>query len=581
MKRLMAGFILVVFGASGQSFSETMSFSEITSKLYDLRSLAQTPDSSEHSGSFSSRDRNAHYNPQSKKYEKWFSNDDGSGFIRKEKEGIVAAEMSGPGVIWRIWSAMPGEGLLKIYIDGKSEPTLSIPFKDYFDNTKEPFNYPELVGDNARGKNSYIPVVYQKSCKIVLCEGWGQYYQITYATFSADTKVPSFRGAFNAEEKACLGKANQIWADRHPCVSAENGTLTEKTVVIDPGQQIEIANYNSPASITAFLVQFPEISNSIASDPTKGIDVLRQLTLSMYWDGQEKPAVWAPLGDFFGTAPGINTYNSLPLGMSEKEFYSYWYMPFSSASILLKNESQASHKLIFKIRTEPLEKSLALNLLRFHAKWHRDNYSPQGRDRLMDDRWPDWMVLYTGKTKGRFCGMALHIWNPLPMQNNSSKNNYKWNFPDSHSFAQGTELNDFFKHDVTGKSYWWGEGDEKFFVDGETMPSTFGTGTEDYFGYAWATPAKFDSAVQCQTLNRENTGHISVCRWQIADNVPFQNSFEGCIEKYHDNNWPLLYAVTVYWYQQQGTADIYEPLSVQQCVNYYEKPEQADVAAKK
>ena len=34
---------------------------------------------------------------------------------------------------------------------------------------------------------------------------------------------------------------------------------------------------------------------------------------------------------------------------------------------------------------------------------------------------------------------------------------------------------------------WWGEGDEKIYVDGEAFPSLFGTGTEDYFGYAWST----------------------------------------------------------------------------------------------
>ncbi len=550
-----------------QAFAAEMSFSEITAKLYDLRNLAQVPEASERSGSFSSRDRAARYNLETGRYEKWYSNDDGSGFIRQDKEGIVAAEMEGPGVIWRIWSAMPESGLMKIYIDGQLAPTLSMPFKDYFDYTKEPFNYPELVRDNARGKNSYIPIVYQKSCKIVLCEGWGRYYQITYSTLPADTKVSSFTGTFNAEERASLKKANQIWARRQALVSPESRTKTEKTIVIKPGQRIEVASYDSPASITALRVQMPEIDDNTAAD------ALRQLTLSLYWDGQEKPAVWAPLGDFFGTAPGVNSYNSLPLGMSEKEFYSYWYMPFSSARVCLENASQRSHKLIFKIMTEPLEESAVNNLLRFHAKWHRDNYLPHGRDRLMEDRWPDWMVLSSENTKGRFCGMALHIWNPLHMWNSERRDKYKWNLPNGPSFADGRELNVFFRDHVLKETYWWGEGDEKFFVDGETMPSTFGTGTEDYFGYAWGTPAKYDSAVQCQTLNHENTGHISVCRWQIADNVPFQNRFEGCIEKYHDNNWPLLYAVTVYWYQQPKSCDIYEPLPVQECMNYYDKPE--------
>ena len=68
------------------------------------------------------------------------------------------------------------------------------------------------------------------------------------------------------------------------------------------------------------------------------------------------------------------------------------------------------------------------------------------------DRWPDWIMLRT-EGRGRFCGVSLHVWNP--------------------------------------RGGWWGEGDEKFFVDGEKFPSTFGTGSEDYFGYAWGCPSLF------------------------------------------------------------------------------------------
>ena len=123
------------------------------------------------------------------------------------------------------------------------------------------------------------------------------------------------------------------------------------------------------------------------------------------------------------------------------------------------------------------------------AKWHRDTVRrcrrtagptgscsrPQGR--------------------GRFCGVMLHVWNP--------------------------------------RGGWWGEGDEKFFVDGEKFPSTFGTGSEDYFGYAWCNPHLFQRPYHAQTMTQNNRGHQSVLRWHIVDNVPFQKSFEGCIEKYY------------------------------------------------
>ena len=100
---------------------------------------------------------------------------------------------------------------------------------------------------------------------------------------------------------------------------------------------------------------------------------------------------------------------------------------------------------------------------------------------------------------------------------------------------------------------WWGEGDEKFFMDGEKFPSTTGTGSEDYFGYAWCCPQLFENAYHNQPLNDgNNCGHVAVNRWHITDNVSFQKSFEGCIEKYYSNQRPTLYAATAYWYLAPG-----------------------------
>ncbi len=162
------------------------------------------------------------------------------------------------------------------------------------------------------------------------------------------------------------------------------------------------------------------------------------------WDGQAQPAVWCPLGDFFGTAPGVNLYKTLLTGMTDKGFYSYWYMPFAKSAVVeLVNEDTVHRHLEFQITHAPLDRPFD-GLGHFHAKWHRDTVE------LPRDRWPDWLMLQT-QGRGRFCGVSLHVWNP-----------------------QGG---------------WWGEGDEKFFVDGEKFPSTFGTGSEDYFGYAWGNAA--------------------------------------------------------------------------------------------
>ena len=116
---------------------------------------------------------------------------------------------------------------------------------------------------------------------------------------------------------------------------------------------------------------------------------------------------------------------------------------------------------------------------------------------------------------------------------------------------------------------WWGEGDEKFFVDGEKFPSTIGTGSEDYFGYAWCNPTLFTNCYHNQTISMGNKGHISVNRWHITDNVPFGKSFEGAIEKYYLNSRPTLYACTSYWYLDRQGVDHYAPAGIDQRKGYW------------
>lgn len=98
--------------------------------------------------------------------------------------------------------------------------------------------------------------------------------------------------------------------------------------------------------------------------------------------------------------------------------------------------------------------------------------------------------------------------------------------------------------------------------------ATFGTGSEDYIGYAWAAEppfAKFQSPYAC--MNRmpfNGNGITSVCRFQIVDHVPFFTSFQAFIEKYKQDDWEggnrCLYACVPYWYQQAQDDDLYPAL---------------------
>ncbi|HEQ60530.1 MAG TPA: DUF2961 domain-containing protein, partial [Firmicutes bacterium] len=401
------------------------------------------------------------------------------------------------------------------YLDGDRRPVLDLPFQEYFTAVNFPLVFPSLVYESARGWNSYVPIPYQKSCKIVADKDYGQFFHFTYSTFPKGTRVPTFKRELTVEEASALARAEKMLSHRggDPAGERPGQRVVEKTVEVAPGRAVSVLELAGAGAITSIRVHLdlPE-----APDDRK---VLRELALSLRWDGESEPSVWAPLGDFFGTAPGANPYRSLPMGLGEDGWwYSHWYMPFAErAKLELTNDGRASHEVTFQITFAALSKPVE-RLARFHAKWHRDAFLPED-----PNRWIDWPMLKT-RGQGRFCGVMLHVWNP--------------------------------------NGGWWGEGDEKFFVDGEKFPSIFGTGSEDYFGYAWCDPTLFDRAYHNQTLcENANAGHVSVNRWQITDNVPFQTSFEGCIEKYFPNDRPTLYACTAYWYLAPGGDDPYRPVT--------------------
>lgn len=509
----------------GMPAQEKLLYVDLVMRLKDLQHLATLPSPGETTKQWSSYDRASKYDKAADKYVRWDANGDGGGIIRKEGDTEVFAEMEGPGCIWRIWSATAKEGHVKIYLDGASEPAVDLPFIGYFDGKNAPFTRPMLVHTTAaNGYNNYTPISYQKSCKIVAEKGWGQYYQFVYTTFPVGTEVETFKRELGLEENALLDSVDRILSSCGPH-EFPRGHPSKKDDKLMSGNGGEMtANLEGPRAIVCFKARFdPPLA------PTDQ-DVLREIVLQIKWDGEQSPSVWTPLGDFFGTAPGANVYQSFPCGLTKDGwFYANWFMPFArSAEIKIRNEGKTERRLKYEIY-EKLLKDDPTPYARFHAKWHRDAFLPAEPERNID-----WTLLKTTGA-GRFVGVMLHIWSP--------------------------------------RGGWWGEGDEKFFADGEKFPSTIGTGSEDYFGYAWSSAKLFFHPLHNQTFNSGNCkGHISVNRWQIADQIPFHESFEGAIEKYFPNDKPTLYASTVYWYLAPGGNDLYPPVPLAERVGYYIQP---------
>lgn len=521
MKRNWFSVLLAALWISSPGQAETLTYVDLVNRMTDMEHLATLPAPGEYGLQASSYDRASKYVEVSGTYVGWDANGDGGGYIRREGDSFVIAEMEGPGCIWRTWSALAQEGHVRMYLDGSTTPAVDLPFSGYFNGLNKPFTYPALVHDASQGKNNYVPIPFQKSCKIVADRGWGSYYMFTYTKFPEGTIVPTFTRDLGPEELAALERAN---AKATGLLGTDPGNHAGKsyiasTVSVKPGQTVTVAKLDGPQAITELRAK---ISETAFSD-----EELRSVALKIYWDGEKNPSVWTPIGDFFGTGPGLKQYASLPMGVTAQDAYSYWYMPFGKSAVVeLTNEGRKVFNTQFIFGVAPLRRSIS-EYGRFHAKWHRDAFLPKEKE-----RWIDWTILTT-QGKGRFAGVALEIWNP--------------------------------------RGGWWGEGDEKWHIDGEKFPSTFGTGSEDYFGYAWCDPRPFQNAYHNQTRNDnvDNTNHVSVNRWHIQDNVPFHSSFDGYIEKYYSNNRPTLYAATAYWYLSPEGKDPYTLIGVKDRLNWY------------
>lgn len=129
MKKLLLFLFFLPLISLGQ---KKITYPELINRLVDLEYLAKPPLKGEFSGSFSSYDRNSKYDFDTKSYVNWHANRDGTGYVRKENNNIVVFEQDGPGVIWRVWSALALSGHIKIYIDNQKTPIIDKPFSDFF-----------------------------------------------------------------------------------------------------------------------------------------------------------------------------------------------------------------------------------------------------------------------------------------------------------------------------------------------------------------------------------------------------------------------------------------------------------------
>ena len=260
---------------------------------------------------------------------------------------------------------------------------------------------------------------------------------------------------------------------------------------------------------------------------------LRELVLRMYWDGESRPSVEVPIGDFFGTGfdyedvPGghrgqkYQSWWSLPITVQDRAMNCYFEMPFGSgARVTISNDgAQDVPSLYFHIDYEQFPDARAVAAKgRFHAQWRHEVTravpASESGGKNLDGK--NNYVLMEASGKGQYVGTILNI------------------------FGRSTG--------------WWGEGDDMFFIDGETSHAIInGTGLEDYFNNAWMFQKEYNYPFTgySQQGNRDWTGSHTMYRFHIQDPIYFEKSLRATIEHGHANAREDEYTSVAFWYQTE------------------------------
>ena len=332
-------------------------------------------------------------------------------------------------------------------------------------------------------------------------------------TCSINAENPTGAKGFGCRETGPLGPSRK----GKPCLND-----------IAPGQSVTLADIEGPGCIRHMWFT--------VTDRTSDADryVLRDAVLAIYWDDEKRPSVECPLGDFFccGFGQSCDVFSEPIVVAPTRGMNCYFTMPFRKrARIVVRNDhAHAIPALFYQIDYALGNAYSSREMAYFHAQWRRQPITTLGED---------YVILDGVSGRGHYVGTYLAI--------------------------------------STLQRYWWGEGEIKFFLDGDNdYPTVCSTGTEDYFGGAWSFAEQRDGHTRERTFCAPYVGypfysvrdgaianqyHDDYCppmrglyRWHIPDPIRFDSElrvklqqigsgYEGAFERQDD------VSSVAYWYQ--------------------------------
>ncbi len=532
MIRLPAYLLMVVCLLTAPAFADEgydITFESLLNEMADRTAVAQWPEH-EYKALLASSYNRATKTPDDPNG--WFANGDTGYVIREEtnngRRELVMMEHDGPGVITRIWvpfffgsfNDRTGE-TVRIYLDGNPEPVIET---NLIGLIREEWKVKSPFSHiTPRAGDLYLPIPYGKSCKITV-ENRAFFYNINYRAYlDKDVKVQTF---------------SEDLIDKHTETLEQVGRELLKPTA--PDGQSEQGLKESIAAGGQANVELPKGSNTIQQltfklDAEDLGQALRSTVVEIKFDG--KTTVWCPLGDFFATVRTVEPYNTWERDvMKDGTMVCRWLMPYEkTATLTLHNLGEQQVKIEARVGSSPSK--WTGRSMHFYAAWTTLGPLPPNPKKDMN--------FVEIKGKGIHVGDNIAVVNP------------NW--------------------------AWWGEGDEKIYVDDDferNFPSQIGTGTEDYYGWAGGRhPTREDEfhvpflanvrvggepmPDQQEGTTIHTRGYNTCTRTRALDANLFRERFKFDMEHWNFSqgrtHW-LHYAKAAFWYAAPGSTHNREPM---------------------
>lgn len=292
--------------------------------------------------------------------------------------------------------------------------------------------------------------------------------------------------------------------------------------VLNPGESHDVFQADGPGVISHIWFTIAAMSHSH----------LKDIVLRIYWDGNSKPSVEVPVGDFFGlNLAEYVVYQSAFLNCSSKKALNcYFAMPFKkSARITATNEGSQKVNAFYSNIDYQLVPTLPADCMYFHAQYRQAT--------------PNIAVKYANE--------AVEL-------NPKGEKNYVFVETRGRGHLMGITLGM-----IQNKDRWMGEGDDMIFIDDESTPAIIGTGTEDYICGAWNFGGEDGAQAFAHhyngahlIVNQERVGgRYCVYRWHGDNPVTFKKYLKHTLEHGHANDRGDCFYSVAYWYQSEPYTD--------------------------